>query len=479
MNDYIKQILEIPEENQVIEFKRLDGKKVVSKVVQTIVSMANTDGGTIILGIDDPEKTELKGLNRIYGIEENLEVFDAIGEEIQRIVPPLSNIWPPQKIFVEEIDKTIALIKIPKATEDFRSINKQVSVRQYKSNKILSPQEIIKFAYAKGFEKADKELVEVDINLLETPIFKTWKKSRKLKDEAIETLFLKTGLARKDKDSNVKPTRAAVLLFAEYPNDLMDTKCTIRVFQYEGTIETMNETLNLLGTPKTIGGSVLEQIYEAHEYILTLLRAGMKIPSGFKTTYLIPERAVKEAITNAVIHRDYYIKRDIEIKIFEDRIEIESPGLFPYNITKYNIGIVRSEGYRNDLLVKHLREFPEPPNLDQTEGVKAMRSEMKAQNLYPPIFFTYPSLQDSVRVILINEKVATEWEKVSFYLEKNKYMTNEEARKITMTEQRDKMTKILKSWVEKGLLMQIVPPSGYVKGTKYRLPTNSEITQNQ
>jgi len=136
---------------------------------------------------------------------------------------------------------------------------------------------------------------------------------------------------------------------------------------------------------------------------------------------------------------------------------------------------VRAEGYRNDLLVKHLREFPSPPNLDQNEGVRAMRSEMKSQNLYPPIFWTYPNLQDAVRVVLLNEKAVTEWEKVSFYLEKNKYITNEEARNITGIVQRDRMTQILKNWVKHGLLIQIIPPSGYVRGTKYRLPGATEL----
>ena len=165
------------------------------------------------------------------------------------------------------------------------------------------------------------------------------------------------------------PTRAAVLLFAEFPNDLLDTKCAIRVFQYEGNLETIKETLNLSGTPKNIVGPVIKQIRDAHDYVLTLLQSGIRVSSGFVTTYQIPERAVKEAITNAVIHRDYYTKRDIEIKIFEDRFEIESPGLLPFNITPSNIGIERAHGYRNDLLVKHLREFPDPPNLDQNEGV--------------------------------------------------------------------------------------------------------------
>lgn len=200
--------------------------------------------------------------------------------------------------------------------------------------------------------------MDVDFELLNTKYYLEWRASRKIESADIQSALEKTGLARHNKDQKILPTRAAVLLFAEYPNDIMETKCTIRVFQYEGTIETFKETPNLIGTPKTISGPIVKQIADAHEYVLLLLRAGIKIPSGFVTQYQLPERVVKEAITNAVIHRDYFIKRDVEIKIFEDRLEIESPGLFPYNITTANIGYVRAEGYRNDLLVKHLREFP-------------------------------------------------------------------------------------------------------------------------
>ena len=475
--ELIQTILNIPAESQTVEFKRLNGPKIVSKVTETIVAMANTDGGTIVLGVNDPEDTSIKSYDRIFGIEENADNFDAIGREIQRIIPPLASIWPPMKLVVSEVGKTIALIFISKATETFHSIDNHVWVRLERSNKLLTPQEVVKFSYAKGFEKADKELVDVDFNLLNTDEFKQWKENRKIEDADIKIILEKTGLARKNKEGILLPTRAAVLLFAEFPNDLMETKCTIRVFQYTGTIETIGETPNLISTPKNINGPIVKQIKKAHEYVLTLLRSGIKIPSGFTTQYQIPERAVKEAITNAVIHRDYYIKRDIEIRIFEDRVEIESPGLFPYNITRANIGLVRAEGYRNDLLVKHLREFPSPPNLDQNEGVKAMRAEMKAQNLYPPIFWTYPHLQNAVRVILLNEKVASEWEKVSSYLKKKKYITNKEARKLTGIVHRDKMSKMLKNWVSHGLLIQIIPPSGYVKATKYRLPETEEINE--
>ena len=58
--DALKSILDIPTETQTIEFKRVAGDAVASKTAQTLVAMANTDGGIIILGIDDPATTRLK-----------------------------------------------------------------------------------------------------------------------------------------------------------------------------------------------------------------------------------------------------------------------------------------------------------------------------------------------------------------------------------------------------------------------------------
>ena len=470
----IEDVLSISSESQTIEFKRLANEKVVAKVIETVVAMANTEGGCIVLGVDDPEKTKLKGMERVFGIDEKIDIFDAISREIQRIIPPLSEIWPP-KIIGVDADKRVGLLFIPKAVINFHSINNHVYVRIEKSNKRLNPHEIANFAYAKGFKKADRELVDVDFCLLKTSFFQEWKQTRNIKGSSIEVVLEKTGLARKQDNGKLLPTLAALLLFAEYPIDLTEAKAAIRVFQYTGTIETINETPNLIGIPKTIQGPIVKQIHDAHDYVLTLLRAGIKIPSGFKNVYQIPERAVKEAITNAVIHRDYHMKRDVEVKIFEDRVEVESPGLFPYNITRMNIGLVRAEGYRNDLLVKHLREFPSPPNLDQNEGVKAMRQEMRVQNLYPPIFFTYPFYQDSVKVVLLNEYRPSEWEKISVYLSENKYITNEQARKLTGIVQRDKMARMLKNWAKQGLLIQIIPHSGFVKGTRYKLSDSSEV----
>lgn len=291
-SDLLKNILDIPTETQTVKFKRLLGDKVVTKVIETIVAMSNTDGGLIILGVDDPEKTKAKGSDRIYGIDENVEVFDAISKEVQRIVPPISGIWPPGFIDVDEKKKRISLVSVPKAIDSFHSINNHVFVRGEKGNRQLTAHEVIKFAYAKGFEKADKSLVNVDFDLLKTLYFEGWKEARRINDSPIETILEKTGLARKNDEGKLLPTLAAVLLFAEYPNDLTETKCAVRVLQYTGTIENIAETPNLIGIPKTIQGQLIKQINEAHEYVLTLLRAGIRIPSGFKTIYQIPERVL-------------------------------------------------------------------------------------------------------------------------------------------------------------------------------------------
>ena len=166
--DFLDSILAIPEETQTIEFKRLNGDKVVKKIIETIVAMTNTDGGTIIVGIDDPEKSLQSGIDRVYGIEENLDLFDSIKHEVKRIMPPVMGVLSPRILKVDTINKSVAIFEIPKATESFHSIEDIVYIRLDKSNKRLTALEHVKMNYAKGFTKADKELVDVDFDLLNT-----------------------------------------------------------------------------------------------------------------------------------------------------------------------------------------------------------------------------------------------------------------------------------------------------------------------
>jgi hypothetical protein len=124
-------------------------------------------------------------------------------------------------------------------------------------------------------------------------------------------------------------------------------------------------------------------------------------------------------------------------------------------------------------LVKHLREFSEAPNLDRNEGVQAMRNEMSKSNLYPPIFMTYPYLEDSVKVILWNEEQPNEWDKIRMYLEKNRYINNAKAREITGVVQSHAMSRMFRKWVENGLILKIEAKNP--KDTKYKLLSRDDF----
>lgn len=467
----LEKILKIQEETDDIEFKRVggEGSRIVGNILKAIVAMANTDGGTVILGVDDPEKTKLKGVDRVFGIEEHKENFDDV-------IRGLSKVIPPAYVQTTEIKapngKTVSMLRVLKARDSFHSIDGKVFIRLNKSNKELTPHEIVQFNYVKGFEKAETELVDlVDFSLLETDFYRQWVKNKDLDPEnkGIEHVLASKGLARRGENTkDLKPTRAAVLLFAEYPTNLIDTKCAVKVAVYTSNEEVLGETPNFIGVPKIIDGPLIKVIQETQKHVLQVLSTGIENDSGFRTVFKLPKRAVEEGITNAVIHRDYYTKQDIEINIFPNRVEIVNPGLFPFNITKYNIGTERAMGFRNDFIVKTLREFPEPPNFDRNEGVQAMRKEMEQNNLYLPSFLTYPDLPYCVKLVLKNEKRSDKWDKIKMYFEQEDFINNAKARELTGITQTDEMSRMLAGWAAEGLLKK-VSPDGSKKHTLYAL----------
>lgn len=248
--------------------------------------------------------------------------------------------------------------------------------------------EITELAYRRGTISAESEPVAVPFELLETDTWRRFATNRGfLSGDQADRLF-RIGLAKRV-GGELQPVRAAVLLFADEPVGLLasqQTRADVRVFHYRGNRIEPGAVPNLLKPPKTISGAIPLQITQASAYVLDELAAGLTLAaSGFRTIHRYPERVVKEAITNAVIHRDYRMNRDIQIRIFDNRIEVESPGLFPGTITPANVGKVGSFA-RNPLVARNLREFPEPPNVDAGEGVRMMFAEMRAANLFPPLF---------------------------------------------------------------------------------------------
>lgn len=193
--------------------------------------------------------------------------------------------------------------------------------------------------------------------------------------------------------------------------------------------------------------------------------------SGFKTVHAYPERVVKEAIVNAVVHRDYHLNRDIFVRIFDDRIEVESPGLFPGNITPFNIARAGSKA-RNPLIASNLREFPVAPNIDAGEGVKMMFSEMAAADLYPPQYRESMSTAvESVTVTLLNAKRPTAWDQVSDWVDRNGSIANADVVRIAGVDTL-RASKLLIAWREQGLLIPL--PGRAKRNMAYAKPDQTD-----
>ena len=477
----IKSILSLAHGSKTVEYGRIGGQKVVSKLLETVVAMANADGGHIFIGVSDPEASNSIDPVRIVGIEEDEYNFDMFIQGLADINPYIIGEQAIDLVQDPRSGRTVAIVNVPKATRNFHRIGRRLYIRQNRGNRELTPDEYADMIYAKGFKKADRELVDgISFDLLETPWFQNWRKSRRLTGTA-EEICKKVGLAAADKRGRLLPKRAAVLLF---PDSLMaDCRCSVRIFRYRDRSKNHSDRPDLVSTPISLEGPAIKLIRDAQIRVLDILATGVEVESGFVNQYSLPERAIKETITNAVIHRDYHIKKDIEIRIYQDRLEVVSPGLFVYNITLENMGIERAEDYRNDLLVKHLRQFPDPPNLDANEGVNAIRQEMESKNLYPPSYSTWPTKDDLglkyyVGVELFNQTVNDQWPLIRDYLKANNYIDNSAAREITGVATPAAMSKILQQWVGYKLIEKLANGNGDRRYVRYKLRFKREFGDN-
>lgn len=464
-------------ESEMHDFKRIGN---VSNVVKTASAMANGEGGIIVLGLGDQKHGVGEG--RLFGIEENPEALGEIKRDFVNLIFP--SLAPPEteapsynEIKVQKSDGsviTLVLVWISKSNT-IHSYNNATYIRSGSQNRQIGAQEIHRLCLRRGVESVVDQPVAVPVELLDTDWWIQYAKQRQLSRPIAEALK-HLGLSKMDGDE-WKPTVAAVLLFAEEPNGLLNRKCTIRIFHYRGHVIEYGPDPNLVRAPITIAGPVLKQIRDAVEMVNRELDSGVqRTAQGFELKQKYPQKVVQEAITNAVLHRDYHASDDIQIRIFTNRIEIESPGLFPGAITPENIGKIGSKP-RNPKLTDHIREFPNPPNLDAGEGVRMMQMTMDSMGLYPPVFEEHRNRNKETIVVRIsNEAKLSEWELVKDYLSAHDTISNKELRTILnlSAKENHKASRLLKEWVDSGLLRIVNPESG-TKSRKYGRPRSKTL----
>jgi ATP-dependent DNA helicase RecG len=467
-------------ESRTLDFKRISSKH--KSIVETICAFANSDGGLLVIGVGDIKDLKLgaKPESRLFGVEENPEAFDDLRRLVmQRFTPAITRLhWLRVPCTLHNgLPGIVVLLRVEKSEQVHTVVGNGTWTRMDSSNRELNANEIADLAYQRGVRSAASELVPVNLALLDTPIWRTFVAARGLKTGNMAEQLQRIGLADvvdvgvDPSAAELRPTRAAVLLFAHEPGSLLaayESRADIRLMVYSGKTVAPGAVPNMRKTPLTIRGPLIEQIDDAVKAVLRELEEGLTLASsGFKTRHVYPERVVKEAIVNAVIHRDYRLNRDIFIRIFDDRIEVESPGTFPGNITAGNIVRAGSKA-RNPLIVQNLREFPSAPNIDAGEGVKMMFAEMAAAKLYPPRYTqNKESAVESVTVTLLNLARPSRWDEVSDWIDRNGPIANSQLREIAHLDTLAS-SKQLRNWVAQGVLAAL--PSASRQHARYTKP---------
>lgn len=468
------QTLILRSESHQLEFKRVSGK-MVGKALETVCAFANADGGMLVLGMADPK--EFQGAARLFGIQENAEAVDELRRKLLTEFQPAIT-----TVRLHRLPSTLhngpakgqsghlLLVHVQASRAVHSILNGGTYTRLDASNRSMAADEVTDLAYRRGVRSAASEPVPVSLNRLQTDAWRRYVSTRGIKAGAFADQLLRIGLAI-DVDGSVLPMRAAVLLFADEPGSLLaahDTRADIRLMVYDGKAVVPGATPNLKKQPKTIRGPLVDQIDAAVAAVLDELAQGLTLSSsGFKTQHVYPERVVKEAIVNAVVHRDYRLNRDIFIRIFDDRVEVESPGSFPGGITPANIARAGSRA-RNPLVAQNLREFPVAPNIDAGEGVPMMFAEMASADLYPPQYRqSTESAVECVTVTLLNLKRPTAWDEVSDWIDRHGSIANADVVRIAKLDTL-KASKLLAAWREQGLVVAL--PGRGKRNMAYRKP---------
>lgn len=146
---------------------------------------------------------------------------------------------------------------------------------------------------------------------------------------------------------------------------------------------------------------------------------------------------------------------DVHIRIFDNRIEVESPGKLPGHVTVKNI--LTEQLARNGAIVRMVNKFPDAPNKDVGEGLNTAFTAMNKLKLKPPLI---EERETSVVVHILHERLASPEELVMAYLETHPQIFNRNGREITGIQSENVMKKVFYKLQASKMIEAVRRPSG-------------------
>lgn len=317
-------------ESTNIEFK-VEVPKKSEKYIKSVIAFANTAGGKIVIGVDD-ETHEIVGVDK----NEVFKIMDGITNTISDMCYP--QIFP--NIGVDTIDgKSVVVIEIyPGASRPYyiKSLGKEASTYIRVSGTSRPADEaILKDLELQGTNLSFDEMVCVeqkyDAEAAETlctaiknhmvEAARTNSEKEKVKDVTVQNL-VNWGVL-KNVDGTLAPTNAFVLLTN---NTFPFAKIQCALFKGTERVVFIDK--------RDFEGPLYEQIEEAYEFVLKHINLGAEISGLVRTdAYELPTEAIREAIVNATTHRNFLDRACVQVAVYDDRVEVTSPGMLYGGLT--------------------------------------------------------------------------------------------------------------------------------------------------
>lgn len=304
--------------------------------LKSICAFLNHKGGTVYFGVGNDGK--------IIGLDVSDDVLRKISQQIHsRIKPEIT----PEIKEAKEKGKSIIQIKLPEGNNKPYFLNGVAYKRVGTENRVIPPDELKRIILEQKQRKWDEEICkEATLKDIDEGKVKWFLRKARLERrlEIDPTISIKEALKRLGLIRGDKLTNASILLFGKNPQKFF-LQSEVRCARFKGT-----EPLEFIDM-KVFGGNIIDQREDAVEFVKEHIKLHARIVGTERIeTWEYPIEAIREAITNAICHRDYEISSNVQIRIFDDRIEAWGCGPLPRPLTVGDLRKKHDSVLRNHLI---------------------------------------------------------------------------------------------------------------------------------
>ncbi|MCB1158030.1 MAG: putative DNA binding domain-containing protein [Leptospiraceae bacterium] len=370
-------------------------KRICEKISEALVAFANTDGGELLIGVEDD--TTITGVP--HSEKEILMMLNSIrthvmsGQKLPMVYALKVKLDNKFVLFFQVEKGSSEIYQLPDGRvvvrKDKRTVPANVRRLQFERQEVKSREYDRKFVDGASISDLDLPLIQ---NLADGF----------LKGLTVEKYLQQIGLAEYA-INGLRLREAALLLFAKDINR-WHPRSQVRFLKVKGSSLESGEKYNVV-SDETVHGNIFELIIKSWERLRPYLayKTEFGADARFEQKYIYPEDACKEAILNAIVHRDYNNSNGIEVYIYDDRMDIRNPGALLSTLTVEDLYILdnrhesRNARITNVLKIsKFMREIG--------EGMKRIFRLMEQSELKRPILY---SNTNWFTVTLFNKSVYT------------------------------------------------------------------------